>query len=90
MQIALFAVISARFITILKSANMRNLWGKISRKEAARMPETLNFVFLLVCIIILSIRLVITGGRISKLEGRMDSLDIYLKELKEERGGEDG
>ena len=54
------------------------------------MPETLNFVFLLVCIIILSIRLVITGGRISKLEGRMDSLDIYLKELKEERGGEDG
>ena len=54
------------------------------------MAEKLNFVFLLVCIIVLSIRLVIAGGRISKLEGRMDSLDIYLKELKEERGGEDG
>lgn len=53
------------------------------------MAETLNFVFLLVCIIILSIMHVIAGGRISKLKGRMDSLDIYLKELKEERGGED-
>lgn len=54
------------------------------------MHETLNFVFLLVCIIILSIRLVIASGRISELKGRMDSLDIYLKGLKEERGGEDG
>ena len=54
------------------------------------MAETLNFVFLLICIIILSIRLVIAGGRISELKGRMDSLDIYLKELKEESGGEDG
>ena len=53
------------------------------------MVEVLNFVFLLVCIIILSIRLVIARGRISKLEGKVDSLVIYLKELKEERGGED-
>ena len=42
------------------------------------MIEKLNFVFLLVCIIVLSIRLVIAGGRISKLEGKVDSLLIYL------------
>lgn len=46
------------------------------------MVETLNFVFLLVCIIILSIRLVIAGGRISKLEGKVDSLLIYLKKTE--------
>jgi len=60
------------------------------------MDEKLEFAFLLVCIIalaisiILSIRLVIMGGRISKLEGKMDSLHIYLKSKKEEGGGEDG
>lgn len=43
------------------------------------MAETLNFIFLLVCIIILSIGLVIAGGRISKLEGEVDSLLISLK-----------
>lgn len=43
------------------------------------MADILNFVFLLICIIILSIRLVIAGGRISKLEGTVDSLLISLK-----------
>lgn len=43
------------------------------------MAEKLNFVFLLVCIIILSIRLVIDGGRISKLEGQVYSLLISQK-----------
>lgn len=46
------------------------------------MAEKLNFVFLLVCIIILSIRLVIDGGRISKLEGQVDSLLIFLKKAE--------
>ena len=46
------------------------------------MVETLNFVFLLICIIILSIWLVIAGGRISKLEGKVDSLLIYLKKTE--------
>lgn len=52
------------------------------------MAETLNFVFLLVCIIVLSIRLVIAGGRISKLEGKVDSLLIFFEDREE--GGEDG
>lgn len=43
------------------------------------MAEKLNFVFLLICIIILSICLVIEGGRISKLEGKVDSLLIFQK-----------
>lgn len=46
------------------------------------MAETLNFVFLSVCIIVLSIRLVIAGGRISKLEGKVDSLLISLKKVE--------
>lgn len=52
------------------------------------MDNVLNFAFLLICIIILSIRLAIAGGRISKLEGEVDSLLISLK--KAEGGGEDG
>ena len=47
------------------------------------MAETLNFVFLLVCIIILSIRLVIACGRISKLEGKVDSILISLAKTEE-------
>lgn len=47
------------------------------------MAETLNFVFLLACIIILSIRLVIAGGRISKLEGKVDSILISLAKTEE-------
>ena len=47
------------------------------------MAETLNFIFLLVCIIILSIMHVIAGGRISKLEGKVDSLLIYLKKAED-------
>lgn len=54
------------------------------------MVDILNFAFLFVCIIVLSVRLVIAGGRISELKGRIDSLDLYLKGPKEERGGEDG
>jgi len=60
------------------------------------MNEKLEFAFLLLCIIalaisiILSIRLVIMGGRISKLEGEMDSLLIYLKSKKDEGGNADG
>lgn len=58
------------------------------------MTETLNFFFLLVCIIVLSVGLVIAGGRISKLEGEVDSLLIYLKKAKanddENRRGKDG
>jgi hypothetical protein len=46
------------------------------------MAETLNFVFLLVCIIILYIRLVIAGGRISKLEGKVDSLLNFYKKAE--------
>lgn len=46
------------------------------------MAETLNFDFLLVCIIILSIRLMIARGRISKLEGKVDSLLISLKKAE--------
>ena len=46
------------------------------------MAEKLNFVFLLFCIIILSIRLVIASGRISKLEGKVDSLLIYHKKAE--------
>lgn len=67
-----------------------HLSGPTRRKEAARMVDILNFAFLFVCIIVLSVRLVIAGGRISELKGRMDSLDLYLKGHKEERGGEDG
>ena len=52
------------------------------------MSETLNFIFLLICIIILSIGLVIEGGRISKREGEVDSLLIFFKEQK--GGNEDG
>ena len=43
------------------------------------MAETLNFVFLLVCIIALSIGLVIAEGRISELKGKVDSLLIFYK-----------
>ena len=46
------------------------------------MAEALNFIFLLVCIIILLIRLLIDGGRISKLEGKVDSLLISLKKAE--------
>ena len=46
------------------------------------MTDILNFVFLLVCIIVLSVRLVIAGGRISKLEGTVDSLLISLKKAE--------
>lgn len=38
------------------------------------MADILNFI----CIVVLSVRLVIAGGRISKLEGKVDSLLIYL------------
>lgn len=47
------------------------------------MAEKLNFVFLLVCIIILATRLVIAGGRISKLEGKVDSLLISLAKTED-------
>jgi hypothetical protein len=43
------------------------------------MHDILNFAFLFACIIILQIRLVIAEGRISKLEGKVDSLLISLK-----------
>lgn len=46
------------------------------------MAEKLNFVFLLVCIIVLAVRLVIAGGRISKLEGKVDSLLISYKKAE--------
>ena len=52
------------------------------------MVEKLNFVFLLVYNIILSICLVIAGGRISELKGKVDSLLIFFTER--EGGGEDG
>lgn len=53
------------------------------------MDDVLNFVFLLVCIIVLSIRLVIAGGRISKLEGKVDSLLIFLKKAEGENAEEE-
>ena len=52
------------------------------------MVDILNFVCLFVCIIVLYVRLVIAGGRISELEGKVDSLLIFFKER--EGGGEDG
>jgi hypothetical protein len=48
------------------------------------MVDILNFVFLLACIILLSIGLVIAEGHISELKGKVDSLFIFLK--KEEDG----
>lgn len=48
------------------------------------MVDILNFAFLFVCIIVLSVRLVIAEGHISELKGKVDSLFIFLK--KEEDG----
>lgn len=50
----------------------------------------LNFAFLFVCIIILSFRLVKAGGRISKLEGKVESLLIFLREKEDRKDGKNG
>lgn len=47
------------------------------------MADVWNFVFLHACIILLSIGLIIAGGRISELEGKVDSLHISLNKKED-------
>ena len=54
-----------------------------TRLGCPTMADILNFVFLLVCILVLSIKNVIAEGRISELEGKVDSLLIFLKSKAE-------
>jgi hypothetical protein len=49
----------------------------VAERGGLTMAEAL--IFLLVCILVLTTCLVIEGGRISKLEGIVESLLIYFK-----------
>ncbi len=49
------------------------------------MADILNFVFLSVCIIILSIRLVIAEGKISELKGKVNSILIAMRDKNDKK-----
>jgi hypothetical protein len=49
------------------------------------MVDILNFIFLLAGIILLSIGLVIAEGRISELEGKVDSLLIAREDNNDKK-----